>query len=147
SRVRAPSRAQSAARPPLLASLREGIAFLRGDRILLPAILLDLFAVLFGGAVALLPVFANEVLHVGARGFGVLRASPAIGALLASVVLARVPLQRAGRALLIAVAGFGVAIIVFALSRSFLLSVLALAASGAFDMVSVLVRSTLLQLR
>lgn len=146
-RVRTTARVAAAARPPLLTSLREGIAFLRGDRVLLPAILLDLFAVLFGGAVALLPVFASDVLHVGARGFGVLRAAPAVGALMASLALARLPLRRAGRALLVAVGGFGVAMIVFALSRSFVLSVLALAASGAFDMVSVLVRSTLLQLR
>jgi MFS family permease len=147
-RVRLPVRDR---RPPsrsLLASLHEGFAFLRGDRVLLPAILLDLFAVLFGGAVALLPVFANEILHVGARGFGFLRAAPAAGALLASTVLAlRPPLARAGRALLISVAGFGAAMIVFALSRSFTLSLLMLAAGGALDMVSVLVRSTLLQIR
>jgi hypothetical protein len=93
-------------------------------------------------------VFAHEVLHVGARGFGLLRAAPAAGALLASAVLAlRPPLRRAGRALLIAVAGFGAAMIGFALSRSFALSFGLLAVSGALDMVSVLVRSTLLQLR
>jgi hypothetical protein len=139
------------ARPParsILASLHEGLSFLRRDSVLLAAILLDLFAVLFGGAVALLPVFATDILQVGPRGFGLLRAAPAAGAVVAAAVLAlRPPLQKAGRALLLSVAGFGLAIIVFALSQSFLLSLLALAVSGGLDMVSVLVRSTLLQLR
>jgi MFS family permease len=147
-RVRPPVREARAPAGSLLASLREGFAFLRGDRVLLAAILLDLFAVLFGGAVALLPVFAREILQVGPNGFGLLRAAPAAGALVASVLLAtRPPMRRAGRALLLSVAGFGVAMIVFALSRSFALSLLALAASGALDMVSVLVRNTLMQLR
>jgi MFS family permease len=147
-RVRGPVRAARAPQSSLLASLREGVAFLRGDRVLLAAIVLDLFAVLFGGAVALLPVFASEVLRVGPRGFGLLRAAPAAGALVASLILAaRPPLRRAGRALLLSVAGFGLAMIVFALSRSFVLSLVALAVSGALDMVSVLVRSTLMQLR
>jgi hypothetical protein len=107
-----------------------------------------LFAVLFGGATALLPVFANEVLSVGSRGFGILRAAPAVGALAASVVLAsRAPLKRAGRTLLVSTAGFGVAMIAFALSKNFLLSLGLLALSGSLDMVSVVVRSTLLQLR
>jgi MFS family permease len=148
SRVRAPVRAARAPHGSIWTSLHEGISFLRGDAILLPAVLLDLFAVLFGGAVALLPVFATDILHVGARGFGLLRAGPAAGALVAAAVLqVGPPLRRSGRALLIAVAGFGVAMIAFALSRSFALSLLLLAASGALDMVSVLVRSTLLQLR
>jgi MFS family permease len=148
SRVRTPVRAVQTPAGSLLHSLREGISFLRGDAVLLPAILLDLFAVLFGGAVALLPVFASDILHVGARGFGLLRAAPAAGALLVSAVMAlRPPLARAGRALLVSVAGFGVAMIVFGLSRSFALSLVVLAASGGLDMVSVLVRSTLMQLR
>jgi hypothetical protein len=143
-----PVRQSRAPAGSLLSSLKEGFAFLRGDSVLLPAILLDLFAVLFGGAVALLPVFATEILKVGPRGFGLLRAAPAAGALLASALLAlRPPLRHAGRALLLSVAGFGLAMIVFGLSRSFLLSMVVLAASGALDMVSVLVRSTLLQLR
>jgi hypothetical protein len=129
-------------------SIREGFSYLASDRLLLSALLLDLFGVLFGGATALLPVFANEILAVGSRGFGILRAAPAVGALVASVFLAsRAPLKRAGRTLLVSTAGFGLAIIGFALSKSFLLSLGLLALSGALDMVSVVVRSTLLQLR
>jgi hypothetical protein len=102
--------------------------------------------VLFGGAVALLPVFAAEILHVGPEGLGVLRAAPAVGAVLMSLVLAHLPpLRRAGRALLIGVALFGLSIIGFGLSRSFLLSLALLAASGMADTVSVVIRSTLLQ--
>lgn len=129
-------------------SVREGFSYLSQDRLLLPALQLDLFAVLFGGATALLPVFANEILQVGSRGFGLLRAAPAAGALTASLWLAsRPPLRRAGKALLLAVCGFGVATIAFGLSRSFWLSVALLATAGACDMISVVVRSTLLQLR
>jgi MFS family permease len=147
-RLRLPPRTVPALRPAIWASLAEGIRYLRGDNLLRAAILLDLFAVLFGGAVALLPAFANDILQVGAKGFGLLRAAPAAGALLASAALAVLPpLRRAGWALLIAVAGFGLCMIGFALSRSFVLSLALLAASGAFDMVSILVRSTLLQLR
>ena len=137
------------ARPAsFLRSVREGLGYVIGDKLLLPAITLDLFAVLFGGAMALLPIFAEEILQVGPRGFGLLRAAPAAGAVLASAVLAlRSPLRRAGRALLLSVAGFGLCMIGFALSRWFALSLVLLAASGALDMVSVLVRSTLLQLR
>lgn len=114
----------------------------------MPAISIDLFAVLFGGATALLPVFANDILRVGSSGFGALRAAPALGAFSASLWLAtRPPLRRAGRTLLWAVAGFGVATIAFGLSRAFVLSVGLLVAAGACDMVSVVVRSTLLQLR
>jgi MFS family permease len=146
--VRPPARTSPAVRTPLFASVREGVRFLFDDKVLLPAIALDLLAVLFGGAVALLPVFANDVLGVGAKGFGLLRAAPAVGALLASALLAlRPPLRRAGPTLLVSVAGFGLCIIGFGLSRSFGLSLVLLAASGALDMVSVLVRSTLLQLR
>ncbi|MET0792812.1 MAG: MFS transporter [Polyangiaceae bacterium] len=129
-------------------SIREGFSYLASDRLLLSALLLDLFGVLFGGATALLPVFANEILAVGSRGFGILRAAPAVGALTASVFLAsRAPLRRAGRTLLASTAGFGLAMIAFALSKNFLLSLALLALSGALDMVSVVVRSTLLQLR
>jgi MFS family permease len=130
------------------ASVREGAGVLFGEPVLLPAVVMDLFAVLFGGVTALLPVFADEILKVGPKGFGLLRAAPAAGALLASAWLAvRPPLRQAGRALLLAVTGFGLCMIAFALSRSFVLSLALLAASGALDMVSVLVRSTLLQLR
>jgi len=129
-------------------SIGQGFKYLAGDRLLLSALLLDLFAVLFGGAVAMLPVFANEILRVGSRGFGVLRAAPAVGALAASVLLAsRPPMRRAGPTLLIATAGFGLTIIGFGLSKSFLLSIALLGLSGALDMVSVVVRSTLLQMR
>lgn len=132
----------------IIRSIREGFSYLASDRLLLSALLLDLFGVLFGGATALLPVFANEILTVGSRGFGMLRAAPAVGALLASIFLAtRPPLRRAGRTLLVSTAGFGLAMVAFALSKSFVLSLGLLAASGALDMVSVVVRSTLLQLR
>ena len=146
--VRVPPRATPPSRAPLWTSVREGLRFLLADKILLPAITLDMFAVLFGGAVALLPIFATDILQVGPSGFGLLRAAPAVGALVASGLLAfGPPLRRAGPALLVSVAGFGVSMIAFALSRSFVLSLLLLAASGALDMVSILVRSTLLQLR
>ena len=131
----------------LLTSLKAGIAYLRGQQVLLGAMTLDLFSVLFGGAVALLPVFAAEILHVGAWGLGLLRAAPAIGAVLMSVTIAwRPPMQRAGRALLWSVAGFGGCIIGFGLARTLWLSFAFLVLSGAVDMVSVVVRSTLLQL-
>jgi len=132
----------------LWSGIGEGFRYLAGDRLLLPALLIDLFAVLFGGATALLPVFANEILRVGSRGFGVLRAAPAVGALAASVWLSRrPPLSRAGPAMLWMVGGFGVATIGFGLSRDFALSVGLLLCLGVCDMVSVVVRGTLLQLR
>jgi MFS family permease len=146
--VHSPPLTEPRSSAPFFTSVRQGVAVLFHEPVLLPALVLDLFAVLFGGATALLPVFAEEILRVGPRGFGVLRAAPAVGALLASAVIAvRPPFRRAGRTLLLAVAGFGLCMIAFALSRSFELSLLLLAASGALDMVSVLVRSTLLQLR
>jgi MFS family permease len=148
-RLRLPPQERAAGpSPPIWTSLAEGLKFIRADRLLRAAIVLDLFAVLFGGATALLPVFANDILGVGARGFGLLRAAPAIGALVASAALALLPpMRRAGPTLLVSVAGFGAAMVGFALSRNFVLSLVLLAASGAFDMVSVLVRSTLMQLR
>ena len=130
----------------IFASLAEGLRFVFSRRLLLGAISLDLFAVLFGGAVAVLPVFAKEVLQVGPQGLGALRAAPAVGSVLMGLTLAhRPPLRRAGRTLLLCVAGFGAAMVAFALSRSFLLSLLLLAASGALDNVSVVLRATLLQ--
>jgi len=130
----------------VLASLGEGLRFVSSQRILLGAISLDLFAVLFGGAVAVLPVFAKEVLHTGPQGLGALRAAPAVGSVLMGLTMAHLPpLRQAGRTLLLCVAAFGVAMIAFALSRSFLLSLLLLAASGAVDNVSVVLRATLLQ--
>ena len=127
-------------------SLTTGIRFVRSQPIILGALSLDLFSVLFGGAVALLPIFAAEILHVGPEGLGVLRAAPAVGAVLMSVLLAHLPpLRRAGRTLLVSVALFGVCMIGFGLSRNFLLSIAVLAASGMADTVSVVIRSTLLQ--
>ena len=127
-------------------SLGIGIRFVRHQPVVLGAMALDMFSVLFGGAVALLPIFASEILRVGPQGLGVLQAAPAVGAVTMSLILThRPPMKRAGRALFIAVAGFGLTIIGFGLSRSFALSIALLAASGAFDMVSVLIRSTLLQ--
>jgi MFS family permease len=128
------------------ASVRAGLAFLFSRPIFLGAMTLDLLAVLFGGAVAILPIFAEEILHVGPQGLGALRAAPAVGAVLMSSLLAlRPPPRRAGRIFLSAVALFGVFMIAFALSRSFWLSLLLLAVSGAADMLSVYFRSTLVQ--
>lgn len=131
-----------------LASLLGGVRFVWHTKVILAAITLDLFAVLFGGATTLLPVFAKDILHVGAEGFGWLRAAPSIGAvMIAGLLLGRPPMRRAGRSLLIAVAGFGLATIVFGFSRSFPLSIVMLIIAGGFDMISVVVRQTLVQLR
>ena len=126
-------------------SLRAGLRFLWHQPVVLPAMTLDLFSVLFGGAVALLPIFAR-MLHVGPQGLGVLRAGPAIGSVVIGLVIAhRPPMRRAGPMLFASVAGFGVTIILFALSRNFWLSLFLLILSGAFDNVSVVIRGTLLQ--
>ncbi len=128
---------------PTLAGVLEGVRFVKRSQILLGAILLDLFAVLFGGAVALLPLFARSILHVGPTGLGVLRSAPAIGALIGAAVLTRRPLGRsAGRTLLLVVGAFGASIVVFGLSRSFPLSFAALAVSGFVDMFSMNIRAT-----
>jgi len=128
---------------PGLASVLAGIRFVRSTQVLFGAILLDLLAVLFGGAVALLPLFARSYLHVGPTGLGVLRSAPAVGALFAAAWLTRRPLgARAGRTLLTVVGAFGASMVVFGLSRSFLLSLLALAVSGFVDMFSMYIRST-----
>jgi MFS family permease len=130
----------------IFASLAEGLRFVFASRLLLGAISLDLFAVLFGGAVAVLPVFAIEILRTGPQGFGLLRTAPAVGSIIMGLALAhRPPMRRAGRTLLLCVAGFGVATIAFALSRSLPLSLFLLAASGALDNVSMVLRATLLQ--
>lgn len=128
-------------------NLTIGIRFLLTQPELLGAQLLDLFSVLFGGAVALLPIFASEILHAGPEGLGVLRAAPAAGAVLMSVLLAHRKLRRAGRTLLLCVAGFGLCWIFFAVSRWFWLSLVLLAFSGMLDSVSVVIRSTLLAIR
>jgi MFS family permease len=133
--------------PVSLHSLLAGVRFIFERKVVLGAMSLDLFAVLLGGATALLPIFAKDILHVGPQGLGLLRSAPAVGALLVSVVLSRWPLRRrVGRTLLAAVALFGVCMLVFGLSTSFWLSLLALAVSGGADMVSVVVRQTLVQL-
>jgi MFS family permease len=120
-----------------------GVRFIRRTPILLGALLLDLFAVLFGGAVALLPVFAQSILHTGPAGLGILRSAPAVGAVAAGVGLVRWPLRgRTGATLIGCVTAFGVSMIVFGLSRSFALSLAALTISGAVDMVSVNIRTT-----
>jgi MFS family permease len=138
----------AATRTPMnLEAFFAGISYIRRNSIVLGAISLDLFAVLFGGATALLPIFADEVFHVGPQGLGILRAAPAIGALLIAAVLTHRPLtRRVGRIMFVSVACFGVATIVFALSRSLALSLLALAVLGASDSVSVVIRMTLVQL-
>ena len=135
--------APSTGSAPGLASVLAGIRFVRDTQILLGAILLDLLAVLFGGAVALLPLFARSILHVGPTGLGILRSAPAVGALGAAALLTRRPLgARAGRMLLSVVATFGASMVVFGLSRSFALSLAALAVSGFVDMFSMYIRST-----
>ena len=128
-------------------TLLAGVRYVWGHPVLLGAVSLDLFAVLLGGATALLPIFAKEILHVGPEGLGLLRSAPAVGALAAGLVLSRYALERrVGRKLLVSVAVFGLCMVVFGLSTSFWLSLLALAVSGAADMVSVVVRQTLVQL-
>jgi len=143
---------RSTARPPtptttsMLASLTEGLRFVWTRPILLGALTLDLLAVLFGGAEALLPIFAAEILHVGPTGLGALRAAPAVGSMLTALVLAhRPPMARAGRALFTAVSVFGLSMIGFGLSRDALLSWILLAVAGMADNVSVVLRATLLQ--
>lgn len=145
-RHRSPPRPPAA--EPLLASLTGGVRYVFRDPVLLSALTLDLFSVLFGGAVALLPIFAGEILQVGPVGLGILRAAPAVGAVTSGVLLTRwPPFAHTGRNLLLAVVGFGVCTIGFGLSRSFPLSVALLVLAGASDMVSVVIRSLMLQLR
>ncbi len=141
------------ARPPFehgrsrVAQIREGLGYVWGNKLVLGAISLDLFAVLLGGATGLLPVFARDVLYVGPEGFGILRASPAVGALLVAGWLAVFPIRtRVGVKMLLAVALFGVMTLVFALSQTFALSVFALAVLGGADMVSVFTRQSLVQI-
>jgi MFS family permease len=133
--------------PATLQTLFAGIAFIRARPVVLGVISLDLFAVLLGGATALLPIFARDILHTGPWGLGLLRAAPAVGALAISLWLSRHGLQRRVGAIMFAsVAGFGVGTLLFALSSALWLSLAALAALGAFDMVSVVIRGALLQL-
>ena len=129
-------------------NLIEGLRYVRGQRIILGALTLDLLAVFFGGVVAILPIFASDILKVGADGFGALQAAPGAGAVLMAFVIAhRRPFQHAGPVLLASVTIFGLCILGFAMSRSFTLSVLLLAISGAADNVSAVIRSTLIQVK
>jgi len=138
---------QSKAEPATIKSLFAGISFIKRKPIILGAISLDLFAVLFGGATALLPVFASQILIIGPFGLGLLRSAPAVGALLTSIILARKPLSRkVGQTMFIAVIFFGLSTIVFAVSTSFILSMVVLFVLGASDMISVVIRSTLVQM-
>ncbi len=143
-------RALAARGPRPAASFRmalEGLRYIRRNKLILGAISLDLFAVLLGGAVALLPVYAREILRIGASGLGILRSAPGLGAVIMAMVVARWPLRRhAGAIMLWCVCGFGVFTVVFGLSRRLALSLAALALIGACDMVSVIVRHTLVQL-
>lgn len=133
---------------PIMDSLKEGVKFVFNNKTILGALSLDMIAVLFGGAVALLPVFAQDILKVGPEGFGVLRAAPAVGSFLILIVSAYIPFNKnAGMKLLSAIFAFGICIIVFGLSSVFWLSVAALFLSGIFDGISVVIRQTILQLK
>lgn len=137
-----------AKKSPTLDSLKEGLCFMRDTKVILAAITLDMFAVLFGGAVALLPIYATDILKVGPQGLGIMRAAPSVGALIMAFSLAHLPpLKQAGKTLLWAVTGFGLATIVFGLSRNFILSVFMLFLLGALDNISVVIRSTLMLTR
>ena len=133
---------------PLVQSLKEGVRFVFKTKAILGAISLDMIAVLFGGAVALLPVFAQDILKVGPEGFGMLRAAPAVGAFMTMLVTAYIPISKhAGLKLLVAIFGFGMSIIVFGLSSIFWISLVALFFSGVTDGVSMVIRQTILQLK
>jgi MFS family permease len=128
-----------------LESLAEGLRFIHDTKVILAAITLDMFAVLFGGAVALLPIYATDILKVGPEGLGLMRAAPSIGALVMALILAYLPpFKNTGRTLLLAVAGFGLATIVFGFSTSFWISIAMLALLGGLDNISVVIRSTLI---
>ena len=133
---------------PVMKSLKEGVKFVYNSKIIFGAIGLDMVAVLFGGAVALLPVYAQDILKVGPEGFGILRAAPAVGAVIIMFTSAYYPLnKRAGMKLLLAIFGFGLSIIIFGISTWFWLSVFALFLSGVTDGISMIIRQTILQLR
>lgn len=132
---------------PVWKGIRMGLHFVFTHQPLVAALALDLFAVFFGGAIALLPVYADDILGVGARGLGLLNAAPSLGALLLTLAATRhPPIARAGRNLLLVVAGFGVSIIVFAFSKNFFLSLIALFFSGAFDGISMVIRRSMVRL-
>lgn len=148
STIRAQTVALGAGEPMTMSSMLAGLRFVWQNKIILASISLDMFAVLFGGAVALLPVYASDVLHVGELGYGVMRAAPSIGAVAMAFLIAHMPpMKNAGRALLYAVAGFGIATLVFGVSTFFPLSLAMLVVLGALDNISVVIRSTLLLTR
>jgi len=143
-RVKEPPPAESA---PIFKSIAEGLRFVARNQVMLAAQTLDMFAVLFGGAVAMLPAFVHEIFQYGPEGLGILRAAPAVGAVATGLYLARHPINKhAGRWLLGAVAGFGICIIAFALSRSFWMAGVMLLLSGACDGISVVMRTAIMQL-
>jgi MFS family permease len=132
--------------PMTFSSFSAGLKFIWNTKVVLPVMMLDMFGVLLGGATALMPIFAKDILHVGAQGLGWLLAAPSVGAFASAVIQAHMgPLQKAGRTILLAVTFFGIATVVFGLSRSFLLSLAMLFVIGACDNISVVVRSTLVQ--
>ena len=133
--------------PASWSSVFAGVGFLWNHKVALGAISVDLFAMLLGSVTALMPIYAKDILHVGPSGLGLLRAAPAIGALVVAITLARVPMNRkVGKRLLVAVAIYGLTVVVFAVSHNFLLTLVALAIGGAADMVNVVIRQTLVQL-
>ena len=133
---------------PILQSLKAGLAFVYRTKAILAAITLDMVAVLFGGAIALLPIYAQDILEVGSEGFGILRAAPAVGSVLMMFVSAYIPLTKnAGKKLLLAIFGFGLSIIAFGVSSIFWVSVIALFLYGVTDGVSMIIRQTILQLK
>ncbi len=133
---------------PIFQSLKEGVKFVYNSKAIFGAITLDMVSVLFGGAVALLPIYAQDILEVGPKGFGALRAAPAIGAFITMLLTAYIPISKnAGMKLLVAIFGFGICIIVFGLSTTFWISLVALFFSGVTDGVSMVIRQTILQLK
>jgi MFS family permease len=143
-RIKEPPKVESA---PIFSSIAQGLRFVFGNQIILGAQSLDMFAVLFGGAMSMLPAFIHDIFHYGPDGLGILRAAPAVGAVLTGIILTRYPINlNAGRFLLGAVAGFGCCMIAFALSTNFWIAGLLLVFSGICDGVSVVMRSTIMQL-
>jgi MFS family permease len=135
------------AREPIFRSIALGVRYVFGNQILVGSMALDLFAVLFGGAIALLPVFSQDILHCGPERFGLLNAAPSVGALLIMLWSTRhPPVRRAGRNLILSVFGFGISMIVFAFSTNFWLSIFALAASGGLDGISMVIRKSILRI-
>jgi MFS family permease len=146
-RVKARMKIEDKKEASVMENIKEGLAFVFSNQIVLGAMAMDLFAVLFGGAVALLPIFTNEVFHMGPQALGVLRAAPSVGALIVAGYLAHRPITKyAGRIFLISVAGFGLCMIGFGLCKNFYIALLLLAVSGVLDGISVYTRSTIYQL-